>query len=110
MPTRGEEDVFRLNVAMHHAPRVRVLQRRGDLSGDSQRLVDRKPCLPAKPLPKRLPLDERHGEEHARVGLSRVEEGEDVRVVEPGGRTDFGEETLVADGGVELRAQDFQRD
>jgi len=95
---------------MHHASCVRVLQRRGDLAGDSQRFIDCKPSLAADPLAQRLPLDERHGEEHASVGLSGVEEGEDVRVVESGGRPDFGEEAVVADGGVELRAQDLHRD
>ncbi len=110
VPGGGEEDVFRLDVAMDDAARVRVLERRGDLAGDAERFVDRESSLAAEPFAKRLAFDERHGEEHASVGLSGIEEGEDVRVVEPGDGADLGEEAVVADRGVELRVQDLQRD
>jgi hypothetical protein len=88
---------------------VRVLECRGDFAGDAERFFDGESALAAQPFAERLAFDERHGEEHAPVGLSGIEEGEDVRVVEPGGGADLGEEAVVAHRCVELRVQNLQR-
>ena len=61
-------------------------------------------------LAERLPLDERHDVEEVAVGLARVEQRQDVRVLEVGGELDLGEEPLGADDGGELRAQNLERD
>ena len=57
-----------------------------------------------------LALDERHDVEEAAVRLARVEQREDVRVLEVGGELDLGEEPLGADHGGELGPQDLERD
>ena len=56
-----------------------------------------------------LALDEGHDVEQEAVGLARVEERQDVRVLEVGGELDLGQEPLGADHGGELGAQQLER-
>ena len=49
-----EQDVLRLDVAVHHAPLVRIVQRGGELARDVERRIDRELPLPGQPLAQRL--------------------------------------------------------
>ena len=77
-----QQDVLRLDVAMHDAERVRGAQRVGDLAGDAHRVVDRQLPLALEPRAQRLARDERHDVVQERVGLARVEQRQDVRVLQ----------------------------
>ena len=74
-----EQDVLRLDVAVHHAVPVGVVERRAHLAGDSEGVGDRELLLPGEPVAQRLALDERHHVEEVAVRFARVEEREDVR-------------------------------
>ena len=70
---------------------------------------------PAQPIPQRFSFHERHDVVGATVIAGplfdiRVEQGQDVRVLQPGGDLDLPEEPVAADGGGELRPQHLYRD
>src|SRR4029079_4309559 len=56
------------------------------------------------------PLHERHDVVRRRVDVPRIEEGDDVRVREPGRNADLAQKARRAVGPVELTAQHFDRD
>ena len=105
-----QEDVLRLDVTMHDALAVRVVECGRHLRGDPDRLVDRQLLLVHDPVAQRLAFDERHHIEHGAVGLTRIVKRQDVRVLEAGRRLDFRQESLRADHCRELLAQHFDRD
>ena len=49
----GEQDVLRLDVAVHDAVAVRVVERVGHLARDAERLVDRQLPLAVEPVAER---------------------------------------------------------
>jgi hypothetical protein len=106
----GQEDVLGLDVAMDDAAAVGVAQGVGHFAGDAERILQRQLPLALEAVAERLPLDEGHGVEEGAGRLSRVEEGEDVGVVEGGGGGDLAEEAFAAEGGGELRVQDLEGD
>ena len=63
----GEQQVLRLDVAMHHAALVRRLERGGRRFGDSNRVFDRQLALAVHALAKRLAGDVRHREPGQRL-------------------------------------------
>jgi hypothetical protein len=109
-PAVVEQDVLGLDVPVDHAVPVGVVERRGHLARDADGLVHRKLLLAVQPVAERLALDVRHDVEQERVGLARVEQRQDVRVLEIGGELDLGQEALGADDGRELGAQHLHRD
>ena len=98
-----EQDVLGLDVAVDDAVPVRVVERRGDLGGDSHRVGHGQLLLPVEPVRSDLALDERHDVEEEAVDLAGVEQREDVRVLEVGGELDLGQEPLGADDGRRVR-------
>ena len=103
--TTGEHDVLRLDVAMHDALRVRVAKCVGHFECDHDCVLDRKRPLPVETVAQRLALHEGHHiVEQAERG-ARIEQAEDVWMLELGGETDFALEPLPADGRGELRQQ-----
>ena len=74
-----------------------MVQRLGDVRRNPDRLIDRKLFLPLDPLPERLSLHEGHDVEQERVGLTRVEERKDMRVLQVSGGLDLREEPLRTD-------------
>ena len=106
----GEQQVLGLDVAVDHAVPVGVLERPGGLGGDPERLVHRQLPLPPEPVAERLALDERHGEPELAGGLARVVDGEDVRVLQPGGELDLALEALGAERVGQVGVQHLERD
>jgi hypothetical protein len=84
-----EEYVAGLDVTMHDAYRMGIRERVRYLPGNTHRLPNRKLMFPAEPFLERLLGNERHYVEQRSTGLARIEEGEDVRMVEPGGELDL---------------------
>ena len=82
----------------------------GRLGGDPERGVHRELPLPAEPVAEALALDERHGEPEPAVGLARVEHGEDVRMLQPGGEADLPLEPLGAEAGGQVQMEHLERD
>ena len=81
----AEENVLRLDVPVNHAVAVGVLERVGGLARDPERVVDRELPLAPEPVAQRLALDERHREPEPAAGLARIQHGEDVGMLQPGG-------------------------
>jgi hypothetical protein len=95
-----QQDVLGLDVPVDHPMPMRVVERVGHLTGDPHRVVHRKLLLPDEPRAEALALDERHDVEHHPCGLARVEQAEDVGVLQVGGGLDLAQEPLRAqDGG-----------
>ena len=66
--------------------------------------------LPVQLVPKRLALDERHDVVEQAVAAARVEQGEDVGVLEFGGDPDLAEKAIAAEGGGELGQEHLDGD
>jgi hypothetical protein len=105
-----QQDVRRLDVAVHDPVAVGVAQRVSHFAGDLEGVFEGELLLPVEPVPQRLALDVRHDIVEQPVGLAGVEEWKDVRVVEPGGEGDFAEEPLRAERGGDLWLQNLQGD
>ena len=105
-----QQDVLRLDVAVDHALAVGVVERGGDLAREPERLLDRKLPLADQPGAERFAGDERHHVVEQAVGLARVEQSQDVRVLQVGGDLDLGQEPLAADHGGELGVQHLDGD
>jgi hypothetical protein len=105
----------RLDVAMNHAVRVGIGERVGDLGGQRGRVLHRQLLLPAETRAQRLALHVRHdevGRLAARpvVHGPRVEDREDVRMLQPGGHLDLAEEPRDPVGPAELGTNDLDGD
>ena len=74
------------------------------------RVGDRELPLAVEPVAQRLALDERHHIEQQAVGLARVEQRQDVRVLQVRGDLDLREEALGAEHGGELGVQHLDGD
>ena len=105
-----KQDVLRLDVAVHQPLSVRVVERARDLLGDRERLVEAELVLALQLVPQRLAADVRkHVVQHA-VRVARVDERQNVRMIEPRRDLDLGEEPFGAEHRPEFGAQDFERD
>ncbi len=81
----------------------------GDLSRDPGRLVYGELLLAAQPYSKRLPVDVRHDVIEEASGLARIEEGQDVGVVQARGDLDLLQEPLRAQRRGELGPEHLDR-
>ena len=92
-----QEDILGLDVAMDNVVAMRVVERAPNLTRDAHRVVDRQLRLPGQPFPERLALDEGHDVVQQSVGVARIDEAKDMRVLEVGRDSDFGEEARRTD-------------
>ena len=104
-----QQDVLGLDVAVHDAMPMRVLQRRRHLGGDADRVVDRQLLLAIEPRAQRLAVDEGHHVEQLSRRVSRVEQRQDVRMLQAGRDLDLLEEALGADHRRQLGVQHLHR-
>ena len=86
-----QQNVLRLDVAMDDAAAVGVVERARHFGGDAHGVGDRELLVASEAIAKGLALDEGHHveEDHARPTGTRIEEREDVRVLEVGGGLDL---------------------
>jgi hypothetical protein len=87
--------------------RVGRIQSMGHFGCDPDRIFDRELALPVDPVPQRLAVHERHDIIQEPIGLPGVEELQDVRMLEAGGRADFGQESLRSDGNRKFGPEHF---
>ena len=104
-----EQDVLRLDVAVHHALAVGIVERAGHLLHDPASGRKRERPLTREPLAEGLALHQRHDIVEQAVYGARVMERQDVRVMQRGGRLDLAEEPLAAHGGGDVVVQDLHR-
>ena len=88
---------------------VGVVERAGRLPRDLERVLHRELPLAAEPVAEALALDERHGEPEPAGGLARVEHGEDVGVLQPGGEADLALEPVRPERGGQLGVEHLER-
>jgi hypothetical protein len=93
MPCR-QQDVLRLDIPVGDIHAVRVSEGVGDFPRDADRVLQRKLSLPKQPLPERLPMHSRHHIVERTVGVSGVEQRDDVGMIEASGQGDLSQETL----------------
>jgi hypothetical protein len=105
-----QQDVLRLDVAVHDAACVRVVERLGDLAREAHRLVHRERPVPREPRAQRLPIDVRHHVVEPPGRVPRVEQGEHVRVLQRRGERDLAQEALRAERHREVRVEHLDRD
>src|SRR3989441_3451755 len=95
---------------MDHAVAVGVVERARNLAGNPHGVLDRELLLMVEPVAQRLPFHKRHDVVEQSVGFSRVDETEDVGVLEMRSDLDLFQEPIGADDGRQLRAQFLEGD
>ena len=106
-----EEEVGRLDVAVHEPAAVRVLERRGDLAADVRGLRRREPDAGVEHPAQRAALEQLEDHERDAVVLAPVVDGHDVRVVQRRRELGLGAEPAQEARVVrKARVEDLDRD
>jgi hypothetical protein len=110
----AQQDVFRLDVAVHDTLLVGVGQRVGHFFRQSGGCGDRETTFPLQSLPQGLAFDVGHYEIGQRragpiVYHSGVEDGKDVGMLQAGSQLDLAEEALATLGAAQLGPDDLER-
>jgi hypothetical protein len=100
-----KQDVARLDIPMHEAVPMRVVQRICHLAPDSQRVCQRESPLAKQTVPDGFPLHVGHYVVEQAGCLSGVMEGKDVRVGEPRLDSDLTQEALAPERGRDPRME-----
>jgi hypothetical protein len=90
-----EQDVGRLDVAVHEPARVRGVQRRGDLGDDRGGALGRQPALGAHDRPQVGPVDVAHDDVEDPVLLAGREDRDDVRMLDRRGGLGLAHEAVA---------------
>ena len=104
-----DEDVLRLDVAVDEALAVRIVERTRHLLRDGDGFVEAKLVFAIQLVAQGFAADIGKDVVEESVGLARVDEGEDVRMIELRGDLDLGEKALAAEDGAEFGAEDLER-
>ena len=105
-----QKNVRGFDVPVDHSLPVRVVQRLGQIRRYLHCLVHVELLLPIESVAERFPLHIRHHVEEEAVRLTRVEEREDVRVLEVGRDLDLGQKALGAHHRGQLWLEDLEGD
>jgi hypothetical protein len=104
-----DQDVLRLDVPVHDALAVRVVEGGRDLPCDRERLPDAELLLALEQIPQRLALHVRHDVEEELTRPAAVVQRQDVGMLEIGGQGDFREEPLGSDDRRQLGSENLHR-
>ena len=104
-----QQDVLRLDVAMHDTQAVRIAERVGHFTGDPQRLVDRELRVTRQAISQCFTRDKRHHVEQQSLHFTAVQQRENMRVLQSRRGFDFGDETPGAKRGTEIFVQHLDR-
>src|SRR5260221_7568501 len=105
-----EQNVVRLDVAVHDAASVRVGERPCDLAQYARSVGRWEWSLRAEPVSQCLALDVAHDEEDEAVCLTHTMNRNDVRMREPGGGASLLHESLARRGECcEMHRENFDR-
>jgi len=106
-----EQDVVRLDVAVHDVVAVRVRERVGDLAGDPRGIADRQFLMAFQEVAQRRAVDAPHDDVKDFFVPADLVDRHDVRMLEPGDRLRFAQKALGdGRGGGEVDVEDLDRD
>jgi hypothetical protein len=105
-----QQHVFGFHVAVDDALTVCVVEGPRELLHHPARVAQGQRALADQSGAERFTRDERHHEVEQPAGFTRIEEGQDVRVVEACEDLDFAIEAVDADRGRHFRAHHLDRD
>ncbi len=94
---------------MHDATRVRVVQRVGDVARDAHRVIHAELRFAIEFGAQRFAVDERHHVIQESVDRARVEQRQNVRMLQRRGGLDFLHKPLGAEHGSQLRFEQLER-
>src|SRR5262245_51077549 len=95
---------------MDHAAAMRVVERAGDRRRELHCFVHGQLLLSLEARAKALALDVRHHVEQQITGDTRVEQRQQVRMLQVRGDLDLRLKAVDADDGTEVRTKDLERD
>ena len=105
-----KQHVVGFDIAVDDPVTVGVAEPRCDFGGNTESVGDGELRLPLEPDAQRLPLDVRHDVEHRTFDAARVEQRENVRMLQLGGRLDLPQKPLNANAHRELAMHDLDGD
>ena len=105
-----QQDVLGLDVSVNDAVPVRVVECIGDFPRNANGFVHAELRLAVQLLADRLALDVGHHVEQERVRRSRIEERQNVRMLQRRRRLDLHQESVGAEHRGEFRLQHLDRD
>ena len=105
-----QQNVFRLDVAVHNAHRVGFAERIRYRDGDGQGISHRQLRFPLESRAQRLAAHVGHDVEEQSIGRAAVEQSENMRMLQPRRGADFAQEAVAAEGRAEIRMQHLDRD
>ena len=102
-----QENVFGLDVAVDDAMPVSIVECRCDFGRDADRIGHRQLLFPVQSVAQALAFDVRHDVVGGPVRLTRVDQAEDVRVLQRRDRADLAHEAFGPDHGGKFRLEDL---
>ena len=105
-----QENVFGLYITVHHALPVRVVERAGDFARDAHRLRNWQLFFALETRTQRFAGHEWHHVVQQAVGLTTVEQRQNVRMLQARGGADLGQEPFAAERGAQIGVQHLDRD
>ena len=102
-----EQDVLGFDVPVDDPVIMRIAQRIRHFPGDLQRILERKLPIAIQPITQRLALHKWHRVPELARAFAGVEDGQDMRVLEPGGELDLALKPVRAQRSGDLRMEDL---
>src|SRR5687767_15999939 len=105
-----QQDVLRLDVAMHDTTPVCIVERVRHFPRDPDGVLNRQLLLAIQSVTEGLPFHERHDVVDESVHFARIVQREDVRMLQVCRCPDLGQESLATEDSRELGAEEFKRE